>query len=180
MNKMICLECGFSFNADENKECPICKTNDDKMLLKSIDFNKFQMHKLGICNDEEIRMEVKKLLDSKNHSVAYIKVCAMDLERKGFMHLALALEEIAKRKAYMEALLLEAFGMKDDFRMNMNNILIRAEQDVIHSAEIAKMAKIKNDDAIHDLMHEMAKDEASNLASLNGVLRRYLIENKQE
>ena len=53
-------------------------------------------------------------------------------------------------KAYMEALLLEAFGMKDDFRMNMNNILIRAEQDVIHSAEIAKMAKIKNDDAIHD------------------------------
>ena len=177
---MICLECGFSFDASKNKECPICNTSDEKMLLKSIDFNKYQMHKLSICNDEEIRREVKKLLDSKNHSVAYIKVCAKDLERKGYMHLALALEEIARRKACIEALLLEAFGMKDDFRMNMNNILIRAEQDVIHSADIARMAKEKKDDAIHDLMHEMAKNEASNLASLNGVLKRYILESKEE
>ena len=58
--KMICLECGHSFDNLNSKECPICKNEKDEMLLKSIEINNYQMHKIGICHDEEIKKEVKR------------------------------------------------------------------------------------------------------------------------
>ena len=178
--KMICLECGYSFNYDENKECPICKSKDEDKMLRSIDFSDFHMHKIGICNQDELKMQVKELLEKQNHSVAYMKVCGYELERLGYMDLSMSINEIAKRKANMEALVLEAYGIKDEIRVNLNNIIVKATEDVKLANLIAKHAKEKNNDALHDLMHEMAKNEATNLAVLNGILKKYLVEIKKE
>lgn len=177
---MICLECGHTFDAEEHHGCPICKNKEDGTLLKSFDFKNYKMHELGICKDEEIKQEVKNFLDNKNHSAAYIKLCAKELERMGYMHLSLGLEEIAQRKVAYESVLMEAFGMKDDVRLNLNNVLIKAEEDVAFASKIATLAKQKNDDAVHDLMHEMAKSEAENLAAMMGILDRYLIESREK
>lgn len=178
MTKMICLECGHIFNSEENKFCPICKNTEDKTLLKSLDFKDYKMHGLGICKDEEIKYEVKNFLDSKTHSAAYIKLCAKELERMGYMHLSVALEKIAHRKVAYESMLMEVFGVKDDIRLNLNNVLMKAEEDVKFASKIAKLAKQKDDDAVHDLMHEMARSEAENLTAIMGILDRFLIESQ--
>ncbi|MEG0392689.1 MAG: NADH peroxidase, partial [Anaerovoracaceae bacterium] len=39
--------------------------------------------------------------------------------------------------------------------------------------ELAKMAKAQNLDAIHDTVHEMAKDEARHGKAFEGLLKRY-------
>ena len=88
------------------------------------------------------------------------------------MSLALSLEEIARRKASVESKLLEIYGLRDDLRLNLNNILMRAEEDVKHSYLIAGMAKDNND--LYNVMYDLAKEEAINLASLNGVLKEFL------
>lgn len=176
MNKMICLSCGYSFDFSENKECPICKNSSDKLMIKPIEIEDFN-NGLGICDNEELKMNVKKLLVDKTHSVAYIKLCAKQLEENGHMSLASVLEEIARRKASVEMELLNIYGLRDDIRLNLNNILMRAEEDVKHSYIISKMAKEKNNEELFNVMNDLVKKEAINLASLNGVLREYLKEN---
>ena len=178
MKRMICLECGYNFDFTKSKECPICKNDDEKYLLKSIELEEYPINKLGICDDEELRKAVKSLLEEKTHSSAYIKVCGRELERTGYMYLGLALEEIALRKQNIETDLLECYGIKNDIRLNLNNILKRAEADVIHANKIAELAKDKKNDEVYNLLHELAKHEASNLAALNGVLLKYIKETK--
>jgi len=174
MEKMICLECGHSFNFDKSKECPICKNSNEKLLLKPIEVKDID-NKLGL-GDEKIKMSIKKLLVDKTHSVAYIKLCAKMLEENGYMSLARSLEEIARRKSTIEMMLLDIYGIKDDLRLNLNNVLMRAEEDVKHSYLISQMAKDNNEEELYNLMKDLVKEEALNLTLLNGVLKDYLKE----
>lgn len=64
---------------------------------------------------------------------------------------------------------MEAFGIKDDIRLNLNNVLIRAEEDVVFARKIELLAKDHNEHEVYTLMHELAKTEAENLAALMGI-----------
>ncbi|MDE5545884.1 MAG: hypothetical protein K2I88_00310, partial [Anaeroplasmataceae bacterium] len=123
--------------------------------------------------------EIKKYLDNKTHSSAYIKVCAMELKRLGHMELSVALDKIAESKMCFEAVLMEAFGMKDDIRLNLNNVLMRAEEDIVFARKIELLAKDNNEHEVYTLMHELAKTEAENLAALMGIVNR-VSEDSQE
>ncbi len=180
MTKMICLECGHEFDAEVSSECPICKNHNQETLLKTIDTNSYKMHDLGVCKSEDLKKEVKNFLNNKTHSSAYIKLCSRQLERMGYMHLSLVLDRIAIRKMEAETTLMEAFGVKEDVRLNLNNVLIRAQEDIEFADKIAKLSKNRQEEEIHDLMHEMAKTEAENLSAILGVLNRYLIESSEQ
>ncbi len=134
----------------------------------------YPMHELGIAKNEDLKYEIKSYLDNKTHSSAYIKVCAMELKRLGHMELSLALESIAYSKLNFEAMLMEAFGMKEDIRLNLNNVLVRAEEDVELAKKIADLAMEKKEWEVYNLMHELAKTEAENLSALMGILNRML------
>lgn len=136
------------------------------------EFKNYPMHSLGLASSEKVKYEIKAYLDNKTHSSAYIKVCAMELKRLGHFELSLALEEIAKQKMCFEAILMEAFGMKEDIRLNLNNVLIRAEEDVALARKIELLAKDEQDHEVYTLMHEVAKTEAENLAALMGIVNR--------
>lgn len=146
-------------------------------MFDNLSFTKYPTHTLGLANNEEIKYEIKKYLDNKTHSSAYIKVCSMELKRLGYMELSVALDKIAESKMHFEAVLMEAFGMKEDIRLNLNNVLIRAEEDVVFARKIELLAKENQEDEVYTLMHELAKTEAENLAALMGIVNQ-IIENK--
>ena len=77
-------------------------------------------------------------------------------------------------KLNFEAMLMEAFGMKEDIRLNLNNVLVRAEEDVELAKKIADLAMEKKEWEVYNLMHELAKTEAENLSALMGILNRML------
>ncbi len=135
---------------------------------------KYPTHMLGLAKSEDLKYEIKKYLDNKTHSSAYIKVCAMELKRMGQMEMSLALEKIAESKMHFEAVLMEAFGMKEDVRLNLNNVLIRAEEDVVFARKIEMLAKENKEHEVYTLMHELAKTEAENLAALMGIVNRVI------
>ena len=69
---------------------------------------------------------------------------------------------------------MEAFGMKEDVRLNLNNVLIRAEEDVVFARKIEMLAKENKEHEVYTLMHELAKTEAENLAALMGIVNRVI------
>ena len=73
-------------------------------------------------------------------------------------------------------MLLDIYGIKDDLRLNLNNVLMRAEEDVKHSYLISQMAKDNNEEELYNLMKDLVKEESLNLTLLNGVLKDYLKE----
>ena len=125
-------------------------------MFENQSMTKYPTHTLGLANSEDIKYEIKKYLDNKTHSSAYIKVCSMELKRLGYMELSMALEKIAESKMHFEAVLMEAFGIKDDIRLNLNNVLIRAEEDVVFARKIELLAKDHNEHEVYTLMHELA------------------------
>ncbi|MDE7384854.1 MAG: hypothetical protein K2M84_03740, partial [Anaeroplasmataceae bacterium] len=141
-------------------------------MFENQSMTKYPTHTLGLANNEELKYEIKKYLDNKTHSSAYIKVCAMELKRLGHMELSVALDKIAESKMCFEAVLMEAFGMKDDIRLNLNNVLMRAEEDIVFARKIELLAKDNNEHEVYTLMHELAKTEAENLAALMGIVNR--------
>ncbi len=64
--------------------------------------------------------------------------------------------------------------MKEDIRLNLNNVLVRAEEDVELAKKIADLAMEKKEWEVYNLMHELAKTEAENLSALMGILNRML------
>ena len=148
-------------------------------MFENQSMTKYPTHTLGLANNEELKYEIKKYLDNKTHSSAYIKVCAMELKRLGHMELSVALDKIAESKMCFEAVLMEAFGMKDDIRLNLNNVLMRAEEDIVFARKIELLAKDNNEHEVYTLMHELAKTEAENLAALMGIVNR-VSEDSQE
>lgn len=145
-----------------------------------MDYRNYSKVFLGLTTNEELKNQIKAYLDNKTHSCAYLKVCASELKRLGFLSLGLAMEDIAYKKMNYEAALMEAFGMKDDLRLNLNNVLIRAEEDVKFAKEIEKLAKEKEELEVYSLMHELAKSEATNLTCIMSILDKYLKESKSE
>ncbi|MDE5715016.1 MAG: hypothetical protein K2I42_02680 [Anaeroplasmataceae bacterium] len=134
----------------------------------------YPMHELGIAKSEDLKYEIKSYLDNKTHSSAYLKVCSNELKRLGHMDLSLVMESIAHAKLNFEAMLMEAFGMKEDIRLNLNNVLVRAEEDVKLARKIADLAMEKKEWEVYNLMYELAKTEAENLTAIMGVLNRMI------
>lgn len=148
--------------------------------MDNVDYRNYSKVFLGLTTDEELKYEIKDYLDNKTHSCAYLKVCASELRRLGHAPLALALEDIAYKKMNYEATLMEAFGMKEDVRLNLNNVLIRAEEDVKFAKKIEELALNKKEYEVYSLMHELVKSEASNLTCIMMILDKVLKETKDK
>lgn len=134
--------------------------------------NRVDALELGISDNPLIKDEVKAYLDQKTHSAAYIRLCGMEAKRLGKMELSMALNELAASKMENEAILMEAFGIKEDIRLNLNNVIIRATEDVAFAKKIADLAQKKHESEAYAMLHQLAIKESENLEALKGILSR--------
>lgn len=95
--------------------------------------------------------------------------------REGYPEIGVVLEQIAHEEAEHAARFGEMLGelVTDSTKANLEKMLAGENGACKSKKEIATRAKQLNYDAIHDSVHEMAKDEARHGKALEALLKRY-------
>ena len=95
-------------------------------------------------------------------------------DREGYPEVAEAFKRYAFEEAEHAARFAEMLGeVVWDTKTNLEKRMMAEEGACAGKMDIARVAKQLNLDAIHDSVHEMAKDEARHGAGFQGLFNRY-------
>ena len=191
--KWVCTVCGYVHEGPEAPEaCPVCKVPASKFNKVEGEMTLAAEHEYGIYektvkNNADISEEDKKYIfdqlmanfNGECSEVGMYLCMARIAHREGYPEIGLYWEKAAWEEAEHAAKFAELLG--EDLEANMkattkDNLAWRVECEFGATAgkfELAKCAKKNNLDAIHDTVHEMAKDEARHGKAFEGFLKRY-------
>ena len=182
MKKFICTVCGYIYEGETAPEkCPLCKAPASKFKemeetaeggLQFVD-----EHVIGVakgCDDEMIK-------DLNNHFMGECTEVGMYLamsrqaDREGYPEVAEAFKRYAWEEAEHAAKFAELLGevVTDSTKKNLQMRVDAENGATAGKTDLAKRAKAANLDAIHDTVHEMARDEARHGKAFEGLLNRY-------
>ncbi|TDT70578.1 rubrerythrin [Hypnocyclicus thermotrophus] len=179
MKKFRCSVCGEIL--EEGVEvCPVCKATKDKFveIKEGEELIWATEHKLGeglACGDEEIISGLRANFEGECTEVGMYLAMARVADREGYPEIAEAYKRIAFEEAEHAAKFAELLGevVTDSSEENLRR-RVEAEYGATSGKfDIAKRAKQLGFDAIHDTVHEMAKDEARHGKAFKGLLERY-------
>lgn len=178
MKKFVCSICGYTHTGDSAPEfCPQCKAPASKFVEQSGEKVYADEHRIGIAAgvDQEILDGLRANFTGECTEVGMYLAMARQAEREGYPEVGafykLAAFEEAEHAAKFAELLGEVVTAS-----TKKNLELRAEAECGATAgklALAKLAKEKGLDAIHDTVHEMAKDEARHGRSFDGLIARY-------
>ena len=177
--KFVCTVCGYTEEGDHAPEkCPICSASADK--FKQVDENNKTYateHVVGVAKgvDEEILKGLRDNFTGECCEVGMYLAMSRQAEREGYPEIADAYKRYAFEEAEHAAKFAELLGevLTDSTKKNVE---MRAEAEFgacDGKMALAKKAKELGLDAIHDTVHEMAKDEARHGKGFDGILKRY-------
>ena len=179
--KFICTVCGYIHEGDEAPEqCPLCKAPKSKFEeVKEEDVLNFVTeHEIGIAKKLEADEEMIK--DLNNHFMGECTEVGMYLamsrqaDREGYSEIAEAFKRYAFEEAEHAAKFAELLGdVVWDTKTNLEKRMHAEAGANADKMRIAANAKKANLDAIHDTVHEMAKDEARHGRGFHGLYQRY-------
>ena len=181
MKKFICTVCGYIHEGDAAPEkCPLCKAPASKFKEMEEAEGGLQFvdeHVIGVakgCDDEMIK-------DLNNHFMGECTEVGMYLamsrqaDREGYPEVAEAFKRYAWEEAEHAAKFAELLGevVTDSTKKNLEMRVDAENGATAGKFDLAKRAKAANLDAIHDTVHEMARDEARHGRAFEGLLKRY-------
>ena len=178
MKKFVCSVCGYVYEGTEAPEaCPQCKAPKDKFKEVKSRGSFATVHEVGVAQgvDKEIYDGLVANFNGECTEVGMYLAMARVADREGYPEISAAFTKYAFEEAEHAAKFAELLGevVTDSTKKNLE---LRAEAEEGACAgkfELAKKAKALNLDAIHDTVHEMAKDEARHGAGFAGLLKRY-------
>jgi len=186
MKKWVCSVCGYVYEGETAPEkCPICKAPADKFVLQGDDLTWAAEHVVGVGKafgedvPEEVRSEIVEGLRSNFQGecseVGMYLAMARVAHREGYPEIGLYWEKAAFEEAEHAAKFAELLGevVTDSTKKNLQMRVEAENGATAGKTELAKLAKKYNLDAIHDTVHEMARDEARHGKALKGLLERY-------
>ncbi|MGI5825572.1 MAG: ferritin family protein [Bacillota bacterium] len=180
MAKFVCKICGYVYEGDAAPEfCPQCKAPADKFekMEENGDAPFADEHRVGIAKDLDQRVVdgLRANFTGECTEVGMYLAMARVAHREGYPEIGLYWEKAAYEEAEHAAKFAELLGevVTDS---TLKNLEMRAEAE--HGAcagkkELATLAKELGYDAVHDTVHEMAKDEARHGAAFRGLIKRY-------
>ena len=188
--KFVCTVCGYVYEGDAAPaECPICHAGADK--FKKVEDGAMTLaaeHEFGVYastvkNNPEISDEDKKFIfdqlkanfNGECSEVGMYLCMARIAHREGYPEIGLYWEKAAYEEAEHAAKFAELLGevVTDSTKKNLE-MRVEAENGATAGKfDLAKRAKAANLDAIHDTVHEMARDEARHGKAFAGLLKRY-------
>ena len=176
--KCVCTICGYIYEGEEAPEaCPLCKAPASKFNeIKDEELTFVWEHEIGVAKGcpEEIMAGLKANFEGECTEVGMYLAMSRQAHREGYPEIGEAFRRYALEEAEHAAKFCELIGdMVWDTKTNLQK---RAEAECGATAgklDIAKAAKAANLDAIHDTVHEMAKDEARHGKGFLGLLKRY-------
>lgn len=179
MKKFVCSICGYVYEGNQPPEkCPACGAPASK-------FNEAQeegmtwacQHEVGIIDgvDEEIVKGLRENFAGECSEVGMYLAMSRVADREGYPEVAEAYKRIAFEEAEHAAKFAEILGevVTPSTKKNLE-LRVMAENGATQGKlDLAIAAKKANLDAIHDTVHEMAKDEARHGCAFQGLLNRY-------
>jgi rubrerythrin len=177
MAKFVCSVCGYVHEGDSAPErCPQCKVPGDKFTKVEGEREYVTEHVIGVAKGcpQEIMEGLKAHFSGECTEVGMYLAMSRQADREGYPEIAEAFKRYAFEEAEHAAKFAELIG--DCVWDTKTNLEKRAEAECGACAgkmDIAKAAKKADLDAIHDTVHEMAKDEARHGRGFEGLLKRY-------
>ena len=177
--KWICTVCGYVHEGDTPPEkCPQCKQPAEKFkeLKEDEEVTYAAEHVVGVAKgvDPEIRAGLKAHFEGECSEVGMYLAMSRQADREGYPEIAEAFKRYAFEEAEHAAEFAELLGeVVWDTKTNLEKRMAAEAGACEDKFRIAKLAKAQNLDAIHDTVHEMARDEARHGKALEGLLNRY-------
>ena len=189
MAKFVCKVCGYVYEGDAAPaECPVCHVGADmfeevKGEMKLAAEHEYGIYAKTVKNNPDISDEDKKYIfdqlkanfEGECSEVGMYLCMARIAHREGYPEIGLYWEKAAYEEAEHAAKFAELLGEVVSASTE-ENLRVRVEAENGATAgkfDLAKRAKAANLDAIHDTVHEMAKDEARHGRAFAGLLKRY-------
>lgn len=189
MAKWVCSVCGYVYEGDAAPaECPVCHVGADKFKKVEGDLALAAEHEFGVYastvkNNPEISDEDKKFIfdqlkanfEGECSEVGMYLCMARVAHREGYPEIGLYWEKAAYEEAEHAAKFAELLGevVTDSTKKNLEMRVEAENGATAGKTDLAKRAKAANLDAIHDTVHEMARDEARHGKAFEGLLKRY-------
>ncbi|MBQ3253444.1 MAG: NADH peroxidase [Acholeplasmatales bacterium] len=179
MKKYVCKVCGYVYEGDnlpEDYKCPLCKAPASKFEEQK-EMGWACEHVLGVAKDapEDIIMDLRANYEAECTEVGMYLAMARVAHREGYPEIGLYYEKAAWEEAEHAAKFAELLGevLTDSTKKNLEARVMAENGATSGKLELATKAKKLNLDAIHDTVHEMARDEARHGRAFEGLLNRY-------
>ena len=178
MAKWVCSVCGYVHEGDEAPEvCPVCKAPASKFKEMDTTMAWAAEHEVGIASDvpEDIKADLRANFEGECSEVGMYLAMARVAHREGYPEIGLYWEKAAFEEAEHAAKFAELLGevVTDSTKKNLEMRVEAENGATAGKTDLAKRAKALNLDAIHDTVHEMARDEARHGKAFEGLLKRY-------
>ena len=190
--KYRCTVCGHIY--DEEREgvkfadlpdtwtCPTCGAPKSKFVPVVEGQTWASEHVLGVAKDlpEDIKNDLRANFNGECSEVGMYLAMSRVAFREGYPEIGLYYEKAAMEEANHASRFAELLGevLTDSTKKNLE-MRVEAEYGATEGkTDLAKRAKQANLDAIHDTVHEMARDEARHGKAFKGLLERYFGEGK--
>ena len=185
--KFRCLICGDIY--DEEKEgvkfadlpedwkCPTCKAPKAKFVPVEDEMSWAAEHVVGIAKDapEDIKADLRSNFEGECSEVGMYLAMSRAAIREGYPEIGMYYEKAALEEAEHAAKFAELLGevVSDSTKHNLEVRVAAENGATAGKVDLADRAKALGLDAIHDTVHEMAKDEARHGKAFAGLLQRY-------
>ena len=179
MAKWVCAVCGYVYEGDQAPEqCPVCKAPASK-------FNKQDEgeivwaaeHVVGVAQGapEDILADLRANFEGECSEVGMYLAMSRVAYREGYPEIGEYWKTAAFEEAEHAAKFAELLGevLTDSTKKNLAMRVDAEAGATAGKTDLAKRAKALNLDAIHDTVHEMARDEARHGKAFKGLLERY-------
>ncbi len=178
MKKFVCPVCGYVHIGNEPPEfCPQCKVPGSKFREQSEEKTWAAEHVVGIAKDVDPRIIEGLQADFRGEcsEVGMYLAMARVAHREGYPEIGLYWEKAAYEEAEHAAKYCELLGelVSDSTKTNLEMRVDAENGACAGKTALAKLAKELGLDAIHDTVHEMARDEARHGKAFKGLLDRY-------
>ena len=182
--KFVCPVCGYveEFDGDQLPEgfkCPQCGVSGDRFTKMDSDMTWAAEHVVGVGKlpevPEDIIADLRANFEGECSEVGMYLAMARVAHREGYPEIGLYWEKAAYEEAEHAAKFAELLGevVTDSTKKNLEMRVEAENGATAGKTDLAKRAKAANLDAIHDTVHEMARDEARHGKAFAGLLKRY-------
>ncbi|MDR3778475.1 MAG: ferritin family protein [Collinsella sp.] len=183
--KFVCPVCGYveEFDGDqlpEDFKCPQCGVPGSRFLKQEEGQREWAAeHVVGVAKmegvSEDIVADLRANFEGECSEVGMYLAMARVAHREGYPEIGLYWEKAAHEEAEHAAKFAELLGevVTDSTKKNLEMRVEAENGATAGKTDLAKRAKAAGLDAIHDTVHEMARDEARHGKAFAGLLKRY-------
>ena len=178
MKTWVCSVCGYVYEgATAPEQCPVCKAGSEKFVEQSGELTWAAEHVIGVAKDvpEDIKKDLRANFEGECCEVGMYLAMSRAAYREGYPEVGDYYRQAAFEEADHASRFAELLGEVVSASTKENlEARVKAENGATAGkVDLAKRAKALNLDAIHDTVHEMARDEARHGKAFAGLLERY-------